>query len=79
MYQTQIQNWGNSQAVRLPKIILESANFTLNEKVEVQVVDGNIIIKRAKPQTFKELIAGFDGKYEYKEWNTGKPVGKEVF
>lgn len=79
MYQTQIQSWGNSQAVRLPKIILENAQLSLNEKVEIKVVGGNIIITKAKPKTFKELMEGFEGTYKYKEWDTGKPVGKEVF
>lgn len=79
MYQTQIQSWGNSQAVRLPKIILESAQLNLDEKVEIQVVDGSIIIKKAKPKTFKELIAGYEGDLTSEEWDTGRPVGKEVF
>lgn len=79
MYQTQIQSWGNSQAVRLPKNILESAQFNLDEKVEIQVVDGSIVIKKAKPKTFKELIAGYEGKHDYEEWDTGRPVGREVF
>ena len=33
--------------------------------------------EKEKPRTFKELIAGFKGEYEYEEWDTGKPVGKE--
>ena len=28
--------------------------------------------EKEKPRTFKELIAGFDGEYEYEEWDTGK-------
>lgn len=79
MYQTQIQSWGNSQAVRLPKVLLESAQLKLNEKVEIHVINGNIVIKKAKPQTFKELIAGYEGDLSSEEWDTGKPVGKEVF
>lgn len=78
MYQTQIQSWGNSQAVRLPKVLLESANLSLDQKVEIHVEDERIVIKKAKPKTFKELVAGFEGKYEYKEWDTGRPVGREV-
>lgn len=79
MYQTQIQSWGNSQAIRLPKALLKSAQLDLNEKVEIQVVDGNIVIKKSKPKTFRELIAGYEGTYDYEEWDTGEPVGKEVF
>lgn len=78
MYQTQIQKWGNSQAIRLPKIILESASLKVDEEVQIEVKEGEIIIKKAKPKTFAELVKGFEGKYEYKEWDTGNPVGKEV-
>lgn len=30
--QTQIKEWGNSQGIRLPKEVLKSAGFTLNEE-----------------------------------------------
>ena len=35
MYSTTIQKWGNSQAVRLPKNILESVSLQENDKVEI--------------------------------------------
>jgi antitoxin MazE len=41
MYTT-IQKWGNSQAVRLPKDILEEANLQENDKVQIKVQDGNV-------------------------------------
>ena len=28
--------------------------------------------------TFKDLVKGYEGEYEYIEWDTGKPVGKEI-
>ena len=39
--------------------------------------DGMEDKEKEKPRTFKELVTGFEGKYEYEEWDTGKPVGKE--
>jgi antitoxin MazE len=42
---TTIQKWGNSQAVRLPKAILEKASLKENDKVEITVKDGNLIIR----------------------------------
>ena len=75
MYTT-IQKWGNSQAVRLPKDILEEANLQENDKVQIKVQDGNvIIIPDKKRKTLKERIAEFKGDYECNEWNTGKPSG----
>lgn len=57
MYGT-IQKWGNSQAIRLPKAILEMAKLNENDKVEIKVQDGNLIIspvKNTKPYK-KELL-----------------------
>ncbi|WP_276623876.1 AbrB/MazE/SpoVT family DNA-binding domain-containing protein [Syntrophomonas wolfei] len=79
MYTT-IQKWGNSQAVRLPKDILEEANLQENDKVQIKVRDGNvIIIPDKKRKTLKERIAEYKGDYECNEWNTGKPSGNEVW
>lgn len=78
---TNIQKWGNSQAIRLPKPIMETAFFKENEKVEIFAEKDQIIIKkatRAPHKTLEERLSNFNGKYECKEWDTGSPVGKEV-
>jgi antitoxin MazE len=79
MYTT-IQKWGNSQAVRLPKAILEMANINENDKVLIKVQDGNlIIIPVKKHKSLVDRIAEYKGDYQVKEWDTGKPKGNEVF
>ncbi len=79
MYTT-IQKWGNSQAVRLPKDILEEANLQENDKVQIKVQDGNvIIIPDKKRKTLAERIAEHKGDYRCNEWDTGKPSGDEVW
>lgn len=78
MYTT-IQKWGNSQAVRIPKAILEMAKLNENDTVEIRVQDGNLLIIPVKKHiTLKERIAGYKGDYQGGEWDTGKPVGNEV-
>jgi antitoxin MazE len=75
---TTIQKWGNSQAVRLPKAILEMADIHENDQVEIKVKDGNVIIIPVKKhRTLEERIAEYKGDYQCSEWDTGKPVGKE--
>jgi len=79
MYST-IQKWGNSQAVRLPKAILEMAELKENDKVEIRVENGSLIIipiKRHK--TLTERIAGYKGDYVCSEFDTGNAKGNEVF
>lgn len=79
MYST-IQKWGNSQAVRLPKAILDMASLKENDKVEIKVQDGNLVIIPIKKHvTLKERIAEYKGDYRCDEWDTGTPTGKEVF
>ena len=43
---TTIQKWGNSQGVRIPKVILESVNWSNNEKIIMTVEDGKLIMKK---------------------------------
>lgn len=75
---TSIQKWGNSQAVRLPKAILEMAGLDQNDRVELKVQDGNVlIIPVKKHRLLADRIAEYQGKYVCEEWDTGKPFGDE--
>ena len=80
MYTT-IQKWGNSQAIRLPKGILEVAALHENDKVEIKAENGCIIIRHAnkKHKTLEERLAGYNGDCTSAEWDTGSPNGKEVW
>jgi len=78
MYTT-VQRWGNSNAIRLPKAILESVRLTENDQVEI-ISDGYYIriqpVRRA-PASLEELFAGYAGGYACTEADTGS-VGREV-
>lgn len=80
MYVT-IQKWGNSQAIRIPKGILEAANFHEHDRVEIEADDNCIIIKRIekKHRTLEERLAEYKGGYSGNEWATGKVQGKEIW
>lgn len=74
-----IQKWGNSQGVRIPKAILEKASLKENDRVEILVEDGILVIRPVKRRvSLAERIAEYQGEYKPSEWETGKPVGKEV-
>ncbi len=80
MYSTQLNNWGNSQAIRIPKHILDDVGLNTNDKVEIEVLDDSIIIKKKKPCSIRELLKNeVNSDYKYKEWNTGIPVAEEQF
>ena len=81
---TTIQKWGNSQGVRLPKTILDKLLLQENDQVEIIAENDTIIIKKASrdrraKKSLEERFMDFAGDYQSTEWDTGKPVGKEVW
>ena len=82
--QTTIVKWGNSQGVRLPKYLLDSANLSDNDTVDITVEAGIIFIRKSEPKrrhrTLKERLEGVDlGDYPSGvEWDTGPAVGHEI-
>jgi antitoxin MazE len=77
-----IQKWGNSQGIRIPRYILDAVKFGTDETVEIDVTaDGKIVIKKAerRRKNIEELFEGFDGNYNEKEVDFGRPVGKEAW
>lgn len=76
-----IQKWGNSHGIRIPGCILEAAQFDFDETVEIEAVDGKIVIKKMaeRRKNIKELFDGFDGEYKETEIDWGEPVGDEVW
>lgn len=77
-----IQKWGNSQGIRIPKYILNELAWSDDEIVDVSIEGGKIVIERITPpqkKNIKELFEGFDGKYEPSEFDWGGPSGMEVW
>ena len=76
-----IQKWGNSNAIRIPKGILEDAVLQENDRVEIKAEKGCIIVSRVdkKHKTLEERLAGYEGGYNPGEWDTASPKGKEVW
>jgi len=80
---TTLSKWGNSQAVRLPKIVIDSLDFNENDKLEIITTNDSIILKKAKPKikskTIEERFEGFKGEYEPIDVDFGKPQGGEIW
>ena len=64
---TMIQKWGNSQGVRIPKVILDSVNWSENEKIVIIVDNGKLVIEKAKEEhkrkNIKELFKDYKEDY----------------
>lgn len=78
---TTIQKWGNSQGVRIPKILLDTVKWADNEKIMIVVDNGKLIIEKAKNKrkNIKELFADYKENYEPIEVDWGEPKGAEIW
>ena len=87
---TRIQTWGNSQGVRIPKVLLDESGLSVNDEVEMSV-EGNVIVLKkteAKPHvSLQERLEMFYGKPlanikavpQDDELDWGKSEGAEIW
>ena len=79
--QTQVKAWGNSQGIRIPKEILQTAGISLEEILDITVTNGEITLAKAmKHKTLEERAAEYNGQLNLDgEYDWGTPVGREVW
>lgn len=80
---TTVQQWGNSQGLRISKQVLEDAQISVGDKVDVVVRDGVISITpvarvRGK-HSLSELVSRIPRDYQPNELEWGAPAGREVW
>jgi len=78
---SQIGQWGNSLAVRIPKYVVEALNLKPNDALNCTVEDGRLILEpiQALPElSLEELLAGIV-KLPEPEVDWGRPIGNEVW
>ncbi len=82
--ETHINNWGNSLAVRIPKILANELGFKENSLVDIGVADGVLFIKpmvtakKSRRYTLEELCANINTENFHPEIESGTAVGKEI-
>lgn len=77
---SQIGQWGNSLAFRIPKHLVEELALKPNDSVECRVEAGRLVIEpiRELPRrTLDELLAEMVEPSEEVDW--GRPAGEEVW
>jgi len=79
---TSIQKWGNSQAVRIPKIVLEALSLCENDRVEITAENDTIVIKKTARKrrakvSLAERFENYTGDYQCIEYDWGPDVGLE--
>ncbi len=86
MYMT-IKKWGNSLATRIPKAVAESIGLRLDQAVDIEAVNGKIVItpiEKKKEYKLDELLSqckpgSMKLDKEDKEWLNAVPAGREVW
>ena len=79
--QTKVKKWGNSLALRIPKLFASDANLKLNEMVDISIDQGSIIITpiSEKEYSLEKLLKGVNKTNLHGEFDTGASVGKEIW
>lgn len=78
MATAQIVKWGNSLAVRIPKLVAEEAGVEEGDPVVLEAAHGQIRLRRKQAvPTLKELVAQITPENRYDEIPSGPERGKE--
>jgi len=79
---TTICKWGNSQGIRLPKLILDMLNLSIDDELDIEVDQDKIVIKKAIKNEIDivKLFENFnDSDYVPNKVDWGKPEGNEIW
>jgi antitoxin MazE len=78
---SQIGQWGNSLAIRIPSYVVEALNLKPNDAVEFSIEEGKLVLEmiHALPElSLEELLAGVTELPE-SEVDWGRSMGDEVW
>jgi antitoxin MazE len=76
----QVQKWGNSLALRIPKSFAVESNIGQGSTVEVSLENGRIIVFPVAESEFSldEMLAQITAENLHGEIDTGSSVGQEA-
>jgi len=77
---SRVQKWGNSLAVRIPKLLAVDANLAEGADVDLQVRDGALVVARTarKRYTLDELLGNVTPENTHAAVDWGGDVGREA-
>ena len=80
-YTSRVFALGNSNAIRLPRIVMEAMSLKTDDPITIEVVNsGELIIRKQKSAAYpsiRELFAGYAGRHPT-EMDTSGMVGREL-
>jgi antitoxin MazE len=77
----QIQTWGNSLALRIPKSFATKSKISKGSTVDISIEQGKIVVTPVTEEEFtlEDLLSKVTKRNLHREVGTGKAVGKEVW
>jgi antitoxin MazE len=81
----QFLKWGNSLALRVPKVFAQEIGASVGKPATMEVRDGKLVVELAKPRrrqrryTLEQLVAGIRPENRHSELEWGPPVGNEAW
>lgn len=81
LMQAQVKTWGNSQGIRIPKEVLQEAEISVDDILDVKVSNGMImLVKPFRHKTLEERAAEYGGQLHLDgEFDWGEPIGREIW
>ena len=79
--ETRLQKWGNSDAIRIPHIMLKSLNLKTNDKITLEQFDDKIVISKSvrKKISLKERFENYNGENLVEEFEWDEARGREIW
>jgi antitoxin MazE len=77
---TIVKTWGNSLAVRLPRVIAEEAGITVDSPVEISVLEGSVVLSpiEGRKKRLAKLVSLMTADSLHAPDDFGDPVGREL-
>lgn len=78
---TTVRKWGNSLALRIPRSYAKDIHLESGAAVNISISNGRLVIEPStRPKyALSVMLKQITKKNRPGEWDTGKPVGKEVW
>lgn len=82
MMLARIRKWGNSAAFRIPAEVMQEAQLRIDQRVDVRVEEGRLIVTPAEPDPptyeLRDLLAHGLAETAHPETSIGHAVGREI-
>jgi len=78
---SRILKWGNSLAVRIPKVFADEMNVAESTSIQMVLKEGALQITPVMEAGWDlvDLLAGVMDENLHDEWETDKPAGREAW